>query len=341
MTGDPGECPILSLAIEPVDLVVLLAYLLAVVVIGVSVGRGAKDLSAYLLGDRHLPWWAILGSIVATETSTATFLSVPGMAYDSQRGDLRFLQLALGFIVGRVLIVWLLLPWYFRGQLFTAYQLLEERFGSATKRVASVVFLVTRNLGDGLRLFLTAIVLEKVAGFPLPVCIVVIGVATILYTFFGGMRAVVWNDCLQFVVYMVGGLVAGAIILQTVAGRLVRARDVRAIASEVPRLRFSVGLERPVHLLGGTRRRAVPDAGNARDRPDDGPAVSVGAVPDRCGTSVGVERRRGLSAVHPVSVAGGRSGQLLRSVSPVQRFSDERPRVCHFHCPPVCRPASD
>ena len=121
----------MSLAIERVDLFVLLAYLLAVVVIGVSVGRGAKDISAYLLGDRHLPWWAILGSIVATETSTATFLSVPGMAFDSRHGDLRFLQLALGFIAGRVLIVWLLLPWYFRGELFTAYQLLEERFGSA------------------------------------------------------------------------------------------------------------------------------------------------------------------------------------------------------------------
>lgn len=208
----------LTLSIAGFDLIVLVVYLLAVVAIGVCVGRGTRDLSTYLLGNRHLPWFAILGSIVATETSTATFLSVPGMAFDSEQGDLRFLQLALGFIVGRILIVWLLLPWYFRGELFTAYQLLEERFGGVTKRVASIVFLVTRNLGDGLRLFLTAIVLEKVAGVPLPACIVVIGVATIAYTFFGGMRAVVWNDCLQFVVYMVGGLVAGAIILQKLPG---------------------------------------------------------------------------------------------------------------------------
>ena len=177
------------------------------------VGRGQRDLSGYLLGGRDMPWWAILGSIVATETSTATFLSVPGIAF-AAGGDLRFLQLAMGYMVGRVLVATVLLPLYFRGQLFSAYEVLEQRFGSATKQAASLMFLVARNLGDGLRLFLTAIVLEKVAGLSLPVCIVLIGVATVVYTFIGGMKAVVWGDCIQLAIYMIGGALAAVVLVQ-------------------------------------------------------------------------------------------------------------------------------
>jgi SSS family transporter len=203
----------LHLALEPVDLAVLCAYVAGVIVLGVWVGRGRRSMASYLLGDRALPWWAILGSIVATETSTATFLSVPGLAYVAAGGDLRFLQLAIGYIVGRAIIVIFLLPQYFRGELFTAYEVLDRRFGGATKRLASVIFLVTRNLADGLRLFLTAIALEAVLGWSLAACIIVIGLATIAYTVFGGMKSVIWNDCVQMVVYVVGGAIAGVVIL--------------------------------------------------------------------------------------------------------------------------------
>lgn len=207
----------MNLPIDPIDLAIIAAYVVGVVLLGMWIGRGQKDLSSYLLGGRNLPWWAILGSIVATETSTATFLSVPGIAF-AQGGDLRFLQLAIGLICGRFLVALILLPQYFRGSLFSAYEVLDRRFGGATKKTASVLFLVTRNLGDGLRLFLAAIVLEKVAGIDLPICIALIGLATIIYTFVGGMKAVVWNDCIQFVVYMVGGAVAGLIIVKHVPG---------------------------------------------------------------------------------------------------------------------------
>ena len=203
----------MNLAIGEIDVVVLGAYLAGVVALGFWVGRGQRDLQSYLLGGRDLPWWAILGSLVATETSTATFLSVPGIAFARQSGDLRFLQLTFGYIIGRWIVSIVLLPWYFKGQLYTAYEVLDKRFGGATKRTASVIFLVTRNLGDGLRLYLTAIVLREVVGLSLPICIIIIGVATILYTVFGGMKSVVWNDCVQFVVYMVGGLLAMAVIL--------------------------------------------------------------------------------------------------------------------------------
>lgn len=217
------------IAIAPLDLAVLMAYLVAVVLFGLWVGRGQQDATGYLLGGRNLPWWLLLGSIVATETSTATFLSVPGLAFAAPAakggaldpavgGDLRFLQLAFGMVIGRWLIVRLLLPGYFHHQLFTAYQVLETRFGSITKVVASLIFLVARNVGDGLRLFLAAIVLAKVVAVPLPLCVVAVGLLTIVYTFFGGIKSVVWNDCVQFVVYVTGGILAVVVVLTRLPG---------------------------------------------------------------------------------------------------------------------------
>jgi SSS family transporter len=199
-----------------IDVVVLLAYLAATVALGLWVGRGQRNLDGYLLGGRNLPWWAILGSIVATETSTVTFLSVPGIAFAHETGDMRFLQLSLGYVVGRSIIVFLLLPLFFRGTLCTAYEVLHERFGGATQRTASLVFLVTRNLGDGLRLFLTAMALHVATGWTIPGCVFVIGAATIVYTMMGGMKSVVWNDCVQLVVYMAGGIVVAYVLLNRI-----------------------------------------------------------------------------------------------------------------------------
>jgi SSS family transporter len=199
-----------------VDLLVLIASLAATVLIGIRVSGKTKDLEAYLLGDRDLPWWAILGSIVATETSTATVLSVPGEAYGAT--GMKFLQLPLGYIVGRTIVVKLLLPLYFQGKLFTAYQVLDLRFGELTKKAASLLFLVTRNLGDGLRLFLAAIVLQKLAGWPFEASVIAMGAITIVYTYLGGMRSVVWNDCLQLVIYMIGGVAAVFVIVANIPG---------------------------------------------------------------------------------------------------------------------------
>ncbi|QDU66480.1 sodium:solute symporter [Engelhardtia mirabilis] len=189
-----------------IDLAVLALYMAGALVLGLWVGRGQRSVDSYLVGGRDLPWWAILGSIVATETSTATVLSVPGLAYAQGTGDLRFLQLPLGYLVGRVLITLFLLPAYFRGAIVSAYEILRERFGGSTERTASLIFLVTRNLIDGLRLFLTAIALEQVLGWPLLTCVMLIASVTIVYTAFGGMRSIVWNDCVQLVVYLLGGV---------------------------------------------------------------------------------------------------------------------------------------
>ena len=216
----------MNLAIGGIDAAILVAYMLGVVLFGIWMGRGQRDVAGYLLGGRSLPWWGVLLSIVATETSTVTFLSVPGLLFEVQEGSvvfdqggsLVFLQLMIGYIIGRFLIVFLFLPHYFRGELFTSYEVLDRRFGGATKQTASLLFLVTRNLADGLRLYLTAIVLHYIVGLDLWLCITVIGVITILYTFLGGMKSVVWNDCVQFVIYIAGGLVALAVILALVGG---------------------------------------------------------------------------------------------------------------------------
>ncbi|WP_417851924.1 sodium:solute symporter [Thalassoglobus sp.] len=204
----------MSAELGPIDVVVLISLLLAAIAIGFWSGRKNTDVESYLLGGRSLPWWAILGSIVATETSTATVLSVPGVAFGD--AGMKWLQIAFGYIVGRMVVVQVFLPLYFKGKLLTAYQVLDSRFGTATKTTASLLFLVTRNLGDGLRLFLAGIVLHTLLGWPFVNCVIAMGVVTIFYTFFGGLRSVVWNDCIQFVIYMLGGVAALFIIASQV-----------------------------------------------------------------------------------------------------------------------------
>ncbi len=230
----------MEISIHIVDLIIVIAYVCGVVVFGVWMGRDQKNLTDYLLAGRDLPWWIILGSIIATETSTATFLSVPGIAF-AEDGDLRFLQLAIGLIVGRILVAVVLIPQYFRGNLFTAYEVLEKRFGGLTRRTASVLFLAARTFGDGLRLFLAAIVLETVTGLGIYPCILFMGLATIIYTFIGGMKAVVWNDCIQLVVYVSGAIVAGVIILAGLPGGL---QEFWEFAESTGRLKlFDFGLD--------------------------------------------------------------------------------------------------
>ena len=203
--------------IESTDLAILAAYLLGMVAFGLWIGRRQSGAADFMVGGRRMPWWLVLFSIVATETSTVTFLSVPGIAYEN---DLTWLQLPFGFAIGRVVVTFLLLPRYFRGELFTAYQVLHDRFGGATRQVASLLFLVTRTLADGLRLFLSAIVLQAVADVEVEYAVIALGVATIVYTFVGGMRAVLWTDFVQFVVYMAGAGIAAKVLLDGIPGGL-------------------------------------------------------------------------------------------------------------------------
>jgi solute:Na+ symporter, SSS family len=198
---------------NPIDLAVIAVYVTGCTALGAWLGSRSQGLKGYFLGESNIPTWAVMISIVATETSIVTFLSVPGVAY---AGDFRFLQLAFGYLLGRVVVATVLLPAYFRGEIFTAYQLLQDRFGGPTRTTASLLFLVARSLGDGLRLFLAATVLEHLTGWPPEAAIVAVAVITVVYTFLGGMRAVIWTDVIQFSVYLLGALVA----LMILAGKL-------------------------------------------------------------------------------------------------------------------------
>ena len=206
-----------AVAIGPVDALVAVVYVAASAALGIALGRGQANQRDFFLAGKRLPTWALLLSIVATETSTVTFLSVPGLSY-VDGGDFRFLQLTFGYILGRLAIVVWLLPGYFRGEVLTAYQVLEQRFGLVTRRLASLVFLVMRNLADGLRLFLTAVALKVAIGLDMLTSILVTAIATAIYACFGGVRSVVWNDCIQFGVYIFGALAAAWLLLARIPG---------------------------------------------------------------------------------------------------------------------------
>jgi SSS family solute:Na+ symporter len=203
------------MSVGPIDLGILAIYLVGVVALGLWIGRKAGTVSDYVVGGRDRPWWLILFSIVATETSTVTFLSIPGFAFSR---DMTWLQIPLGFLLGRFVVVFLLLPQYFTGSFYTAYDVLHKRFGGATQRAASAMFIITRSLADGLRLFLSAIVLQEMTGIQLHWAVVVMGVATIIYTFFGGIRAVLVTDLVQFVIYIGGAVAALALIVNRLPG---------------------------------------------------------------------------------------------------------------------------
>jgi SSS family transporter len=204
------------------DAAIVIVYLAAVFSVGLWVSRGQTRIADYLLGGRNLPWWAVLFSIVATESSIVTFFSVPGLVtrlpQNPNSGGFQFLQLPLGFILGRYLVAYLLLPAYFRGELYTAYQVLEKRFGGGTQRVASALFLVMRNLADGLRLYLAASFLQLAFQTSLNGAIVAVGAATLVYTYFGGVRAVIWTECAQFAIKLLGTAVAGWIAFRAAGG---------------------------------------------------------------------------------------------------------------------------
>jgi solute:Na+ symporter, SSS family len=200
--------------VRSLDVAVIAAYCAAVVVFGLVLSGRQRDASDYFLGHRGLPWWALMFSIVATETSALTVISVPGIA---ARGNLTFVQLAFGYLAGRIGVAALLLPGYFEGTQDTAYQRLERRFGPAARRAASGLFLVTRALGDCVRIFATAIPLAIITRWNLAAGILAIGTVTLVYTWVGGLRAVVWVDVVQLGVYLLGG-VATLIVATHLAG---------------------------------------------------------------------------------------------------------------------------
>ena len=197
------------------DYVVIAAYLVAITAFGSWFARFQKTTRDYFLTGRSVPWWAICFTIVATETSTLSFIGVPAGAF---AGNMTFLQLALGYVIGRVLVSLIFIPLYFRGELFTSYELLGQRFGPSIKNIAAVIFMVTRTLADGIRLFATALVISVVTQVPVTWTVIALGGAMIVYTVRGGVSAVIWTDVVQMFVYIGGALAVFIGLLQLIPG---------------------------------------------------------------------------------------------------------------------------
>ncbi|MGD0402671.1 MAG: sodium:solute symporter [Candidatus Acidiferrales bacterium] len=201
--------------INPIDFAILALYLVGITLFGAHFRRGQQNLRDYFLGGRSAPWWAIACSIVATETSTLTIIGTPGIAYG---GNLGFLQLVLGYLVARVILCVVLVPQYFQGEFYTAYQLLEKRFGPRIKSAAAVVFVCTRALAEGVRISAIGKVVSVAFGTGERTSILIIATLTIFYTFEGGMRAVIWTDVIQFALYMAGSIAAFFLLLHKIPG---------------------------------------------------------------------------------------------------------------------------
>jgi SSS family solute:Na+ symporter len=203
------------MGLDKLDLAIIALYLIGITLFGLRFRKRHRSLRDYFLAGRDIPWWAIALSIVAAETSTLTIISIPGLAYDT---NLTFLQVVMGYVVGRVVISFVLLPHYFRGDLYTAYELIERRFGRGLRSLTAGLFLLTRGAAEGVRVYAVAIVVMIALGTGEVSSIAIITALTLIYTFEGGLAAVIWTDVVQTFIYVGGTLVGLYTILHLVPG---------------------------------------------------------------------------------------------------------------------------
>ncbi len=229
-------------------------YLAGTTALGVYLGRNQKDTRDYFVAGQRIPWWGAMVSVVGTETSALTFISIPGLAYI---GNLGFLQIAAGYIIGRVVVAFTLLPRYFQGDLVTAYTLYERRFGTNARRFSSIIFLVTRALADSVRVFATAIPVALIIGphvpskLVMPAAILVLGALSLIYSYYGGARAVIWTDVLQTGVYLLGGFAAVIILGQKVGGGWPTIFDSAQQVGKLQGIDWYTGFDRPHTVFAG------------------------------------------------------------------------------------------
>lgn len=233
------------------DVILIVFYMVGVAWFGMRAAGTQTNATDYFLGGRSLPWWAVLFSVVATETSTLTFISIPAVAYG---GNLTFLQLTIGYLLGRIVVALVLLPSYVNGELRTAYHFLEQRFGPSLRKTASTTFIITRLLADGVRLFATAIplvVIFRYAGFfsgmgdlsLYVLAILLITLVTGFYTYFGGIRAVIWMDVVQMGVYLLGAILALGILIGSLPVPLMEGVGELARQGKLRVFEFGAGLD--------------------------------------------------------------------------------------------------
>jgi SSS family solute:Na+ symporter len=236
------------MGLDKLDLTIIALYLAGITLFGLRFRKRQCSLRDYFLADRNIPWWAIALSIVAAETSTLTIISIPGLAYDS---NLTFLQVVLGYLVGRVIISFVLLPHYFRGDLFTAYELIERRFGRKLRSLTAGLFLVTRAAAEGVRVYAVSIVVVIALGTGEITSIAIITALTLIYTFEGGLAAVIWTDVVQTVIYVGGTLVGLFTILHLVPGGWATIHNVADTAGKLRVFDFTPDFWKPYTFWAG------------------------------------------------------------------------------------------
>jgi solute:Na+ symporter, SSS family len=251
------------MSLRPLDLLIVAVYLVGITLFGLRFRTQEKSLKSYFLADKAVPWWAIALSIVSAETSTLTIISIPGLAYDR---DFGFLQIVFGYLLARIVISVLFLPAYFRGELFTAYQLIDQRFGPHLHRLTAGIFLVTRALAEGVRVFAISIVVNiglqayllrlMSAETATVASIAIVTLLTLIYTFEGGMTAVIWTDVVQMVIYIAGTLVGLFTLIHLVPGGWESIQQTAGTAGKFRIFEFTPSLSNPYYfwagIIGGT-----------------------------------------------------------------------------------------
>jgi SSS family solute:Na+ symporter len=315
--------------LNKLDLAIIALYLVGITLFGLRFRKRHRSLRDYFLAGRDIPWWAIALSIVAAETSTLTIISIPGLAYDT---NLTFLQVVMGYIVGRIVICAVLLPHYFRGDLYTAYELIERRFGHGLRSLTAGLFLLTRAAAEGVRVYAVSIVVSIALGTGEVASIAIITVLTLIYTFEGGLAAVIWTDVVQTAIYVGGTLVGLVTILHLVPGGWTAIRAAAASAGKLQVFDFRPNFWLPYTLwagvIGGTAfitashgtdqlivQRLLAARGQKQSAvallsSGGGDSVSIRAVPDCRRDAVGV---------------------LSRAVGALW---NRRPNLSHIHCQP-------
>ena len=241
------------MGLNKLDFAIIALYLVGITVFGLRFRKKQRSLRDYFLAGREIPWWAIALSIVAAETSTLTIISIPGLAYDT---NLTFLQVIMGYVVGRIVISFVLLPHYFRGDLYTAYQLIERRFGPGLRSLTAGLFVLTRAAAEGVRVYAVSIVVSIALGTGEVASIAIITALTLIYTFEGGLAAVIWTDVVQTLIYVGGTLVGLATILHLAPGGWSAIHSTAAAAGKFQVFDFRTNIRIPytfwAGLIGGT-----------------------------------------------------------------------------------------
>lgn len=221
--------------VSPIDYIIIVVYLVIIAVLGKISGGKQKSVKDYFIGSKEIPWWVISFSIIAAETSTLTFISIPGLAYAA---NLNFLQLTIGYLTGRIIVANIFLPAYYKGELSTAYAYLQTRFGKKTRSLASITFLFTRVAADGVRLFATAIPLYMMLNISPVLSIIIIAFVALIYTFTGGLKGVIWVDALQMFIYISGAVISAVYLINYFPGKILTVLSSAEVSSKLQVINF-------------------------------------------------------------------------------------------------------